>query len=101
MARDFIAQFNITAPVYVDPKRQMYRTLGMTANKINILNPKSIFAGLKASKKGFRQNKVQGDPWQLGGVLLVTPKGDIPYIYRSSYAGDHPDVDAVIEAIQQ
>ena len=66
---------------------------------MNLLNIKSILPGIKASQKGFSQSKVLGDPWQLGGVLLMQPSGATPYLYRSRYAGDHPNIDDVIQEI--
>lgn len=100
MAQDFIEQFAIKSPVYVDPKRHLYKALGLSASKLKVFSPGSIRAGLRASKKGFRQTKVQGDPWQLGGVLLMKPSGNISYLYKSAFAGDHPNVEDVIEEIK-
>ena len=100
MAQEFAEQFQIRAPIYVDPQRHLYQALGMSASKAKMLNPKVLWAGFKASQKGFRQTKLQGDPWQLGGVLLLKPSGEIPYLYRSKFAGDHPEVDAVLQALQ-
>ena len=100
MAQDFIEQFKISSPVYVDSKRVLYKALGLTASKMNLLNPKSVLPGIKTGKKGFVQGKVQGDPWQLGGVILLKASGEMPYVYRSSYAGDHPDLEQVIEKLK-
>tara|TARA_B100000683_G_scaffold246267_1_gene257787 strand:- start:1034 stop:1363 length:330 start_codon:yes stop_codon:yes gene_type:complete len=96
MAEDFIEQFNIRSPVYVDPARILYKALGFNASKMKMLSPSMVLSGMKAAKKGFIQGKLQGDPWQLGGVVLLHPSGEIPYVYRSAFAGDHPDVDDVI-----
>ena len=99
MAQDFIEKFQIQSPVYVDPKRILYKALGLSANKLKMLNPKMFVSGLKTAKKGFVQSKVLGDPWQLGGVVLLTPAGEMPYVYRSAFAGDHPGIDVVLQKI--
>jgi hypothetical protein len=46
-------------------------------------------------RRGFRQSKVQGDPWQQGGVAVVGPQcgGELPY----RYASKAPDDDAPLE----
>ena len=96
MAEDFVAQFKVQSPVYVDSQRILYKALGLTASKVNMLNPKMVLSGMKVAKKGFVQGNLQGHPWQLGGVVVLLPSGQMPYVYRSTFAGDHPEVNEVI-----
>ena len=48
---------------------------------------------------GFRQGRTQGDPWQLGGVLVVRPGGQVAYFHRSQNAGDHAPAGDVVRAL--
>ncbi|MDH3214324.1 MAG: SDR family NAD(P)-dependent oxidoreductase, partial [Myxococcales bacterium] len=43
---------------------------------------------------------VQGDPWQLGGVFVIRPGGDLTYRYVSREAGDHPPVEEILAALE-
>ena len=36
---------------------------------------------------------------QLGGVIAVRPDGSVPYVHLDRFAGDAPDVVAVIAAL--
>jgi hypothetical protein len=62
-------------------------------------NPRAGLNALRAIKGGFRQGRTQGDPNQQGGVLVVATSGEIKFHYISKVAGDHPDVDRVLEAL--
>ena len=54
------------------------------------LNPRGIFQYLR-SFKNFKQGKTQGDPWQLGGALIIKSSGEIAFSYLGQRGGDHPD----------
>lgn len=99
-ARAFREEFAIASPVYVDPERRAYAALGM---KRRALGPRAVLAtarnSLRALRAGFRQTDVQGDAWQLGGVLVLRPGGVVAYRYLSAAAGDHPPVDDLVAAI--
>ena len=102
--RHFAAAFKndrgITAPIYVDTKRESYRALGMKRGFFATLgNAASWRNTARALKSGFRQGLTRGDAWQLGGVLVVRPGGEIAFRYLSSAAGDHPPIEAVIAAL--
>ena len=69
------------------------------------LNWRLIRNLLRALRAGFRQQKVQGDPWQQGGVVVVT-RGADPKSVRLLHAeldraaGDPIDVDAVVASLR-
>lgn len=102
--RRFAAAFRdelaIAAPVYVDTERRAYRALGM---KRGVGSPRGLLAtagnAARAWRAGFRQTSVQGDAWQLGGVLVVRPGGRVAYRYASDAAGDHPPVEDILAAL--
>jgi len=99
-AQAFRDDLEITAPLYVDTERRAYRALGM---KRGVGSPLGALATVghaaRAWRAGFRQTSVQGDAWQLGGVLVVRPGGEVSYRHLSGAAGDHPPVDDVLAAL--
>jgi hypothetical protein len=99
-ARAFAEDFHIEAPLYVDPMRRTYRALGMGRPGILRLlaSPKVIAAGLRALRGGFRQGAIRGDPYQLGGVLVVRRSGELVFRHVAEDAGDHPDLGEVVRA---
>jgi hypothetical protein len=99
-ASAFVEDVGITTPVYVDPSRASYRALGMKRSLLStLLSPRTLRHALRALRSGFRQGRTQGDPWQLGGVLVVRPGGAVAFRYLSEEAGDHPPVEDVVAAV--
>ncbi|MFT5686884.1 MAG: hypothetical protein ACI8RZ_007841 [Myxococcota bacterium] len=100
-ARAFRQDFSVTVPILLDPSRQSYQLLGMVRGLSATFSGKTVVAGRRALKAGFRQGRTQGDPWQQGGVLVIRPDGSVPYRYLSSGAGDHPPPQEVIAALEE
>jgi hypothetical protein len=100
-ARAFVEETKIDLPVFVDEKRVVYRALGFRRPLLSFLSPKMFKRGAEARSEGFAQHGVQGDAFQLGGVLLLMPDGSKPYTYASRFAGDHPDLDVLKAAVQK
>ena len=99
-ARAFRDELGIAAPVYVDTGRRAYRALGMRRGVGSPLGAiATVGHAARAWKAGFRQTSVQGDAWQLGGVLVVRPGGEVAYRYLSQAAGDHPPVADILAAL--
>ncbi len=99
-AEAFRSDLGITAPTYVDTKREAYRALEMKRGFMRTLGSLDTWKGFgRALRGGFRQKGVQGDPWQMGGVLVVLPGGQVAYRYLSESAGDHPPVADVLAAL--
>jgi NAD(P)-dependent dehydrogenase (short-subunit alcohol dehydrogenase family) len=65
-----------------------------------MFSPSLPLHSLRALRSGFRPARVQGDVWQLGGVFVIRPGGDLTYRYVSSDAGDHPPVAAILAALE-
>jgi AhpC/TSA antioxidant enzyme len=99
-AQSFRSELGLTEPLYVDTARNSYRALGMKRGIIaTILSPATWRNMVRAWRGGFRQRGVKGDPWQLGGVLVVLPGGRIAYRFLSQASGDHPPVDEVLASL--
>jgi hypothetical protein len=99
-ARAFRDEFGIESPVYVDTERRAYEALGMKRGVLAAIGSfATVRAAARAARAGFRQGGVQGDAWQLGGVLVVRPGGGVLYRHLSSAAGDHPPLDDILSAL--
>jgi len=95
-ARAFRDRHTLTMPLFTDPDRQAFRALGMRSGAGTVLHPSVIARSLAALKAGFRQSRVAGDPFQLGGVVVIGVDGVERYRYVSRFAGDHPDPAAIL-----
>jgi dehydrogenase/reductase SDR family protein 12 len=68
---------------------------------VELLSPRLPRNALRALRSGSRQTGVQGDPWQLGGVFVIRPGGDLTYRYVSGEMGDHPPVEEILAALDE
>jgi len=63
-----------------------------------MIGVKSITQSFSALRSGFMPGSIQGNALQLGGAIVVTPEGNVTYLFRSSAAGDHPPLEVLLEA---
>ena len=97
----FRQDLGLTAPLYVDTPRAAYQALGMRRPIVGFLGVSTLKNGWRALSSGFRQKGIQGDPFQLGGVLVVLPPGLVAFRYLSDAAGDHPPVADILAALPE
>jgi NAD(P)-dependent dehydrogenase (short-subunit alcohol dehydrogenase family) len=98
-AQAFREDFALDGPLLVDPELSAYRAAGLRRGRVEMLSPRLAGNAWRALRGGHRQEGVQGDPWQLGGVFVIRPGGDLCFRYASREAGDHPPVDHILDAL--
>lgn len=101
--RRFAAAFredeNLDCPVLVDPELIAYRAAGLRRGRVELLSPRLPLNAVRALWNGHRQQEIQGDPWQLGGVLVLRPGGTLTYRHTSREAGDRAPLDDIVAAL--
>lgn len=85
--------------VLTDPSLEIYRRAGMKRGVAATLGPRTWLAALRATARGHRQTRVEGDAWQQGGVVVMARGGEIVYAQPNRDAGERPDLDAALAAI--
>jgi peroxiredoxin len=80
------------APIYTDPTLVAFRFCGFKRGFLNIVKPKTVINATKLHLEGHRQTQLQaqGDHWQLGGVVVVTPENQVVFHFISEALGDFP-----------
>ena len=91
--------FNLDGPLFVDPELKAYRAAGLRRGLVEVLSPCLPLNAVRALRNGVQQRSVQGDPWQLGGVFVVRPGGELTYRYISSEGGHHPPPHVILQAL--
>ena len=81
-----------------DPSRDSYKFLKFKSGLADVIGMKSYTQGFSALRAGFMPGSLQGHALQLGGAVVVVPEGKITYVFKSSAAGDHPSVEALLAA---
>jgi hypothetical protein len=87
-------------PLYTDPSLAAYTAAGLARGVGTVLNGRAALAALGALRRGFRQGRTQGDAWQQGGVLVVTPAQEVRYARAAAHAGDHADPAEIVAAVR-
>lgn len=99
-AATFREDFEIDFPVFVDPELEAYRAAGLRRGFFELLSPRVVANSVRALASGSRQTGVQGDAFQLGGVFVIRCGGGVAFAFRSRAAGDHANLDRVLQALR-
>lgn len=101
MAQDFAEQFKVGIDLYTDPSRKSYDVAGWRRPLASaVLGLGTVLkASRRAMKAGFRQGKVQGDAFQLGGVLVIGTDGTVLFEHGDKAAGDHASIEDIVRAL--
>ena len=99
-AASFREDFELDGPLLVDPELRAYRAAGLRRGRMELFAPRLPLNALRAMMGGSRQSGIKGDPWQLGGVFVIRPPGELTYRYVSSEAGDHPPLEGILAALE-
>lgn len=90
------------AEIFTDPGRESYEACEFHRSVGKAIGPKGIINGLKLFAQGHRQGKMSkdvGDLWQLGGIVLISKKGDLLFHYASAATGDYPSKDQIFASL--
>lgn len=98
-ANGFAEDLGLEERILLDPGLVAYRAAGLRRGRAELFSPRMIGNAVRAWKAGFRQTGVEGDAFQLGGVLVVRAGGDLVYRYASREAGDHPPIEEVLAGL--
>jgi hypothetical protein len=87
--------------MYVSRDLAAYKAFELIRGFWRSVGPASLYRGIYAMKKGFRQGSTAGDPWQQGGVFLIGPGDNLFFGHRDRFAGDLADLNQVLAAFRQ
>jgi len=100
-AKGFRESTGYVGPLFVDGEGVAYRAAALgRLRPWHLFSVRMIRNAMRAKKEGFRQSKVEGDPWQLGGTLVVAPGDRVLYAWRNRNADDDAPIEAVLAALR-
>lgn len=100
-ARMFAEDEGIDFTLWVDPEMKAYRAAGLRRGVGAVLSLRMVKHSVRALRGGFRQTKTQGDPWQNGGVFVITSAGATVFEQISREAGDHAEISEIVAALDR
>ncbi|MCK6551939.1 AhpC/TSA family protein [Myxococcota bacterium] len=98
-AKAFRDELGLDFPLFTDPSLATHAVMGLRRDVLSTFGPASLGHAVRALRKGFRQEKTMGDPWQQGGVFVLVPPDTERFAYVSTAAGDHAKVADVLAAL--
>ena len=96
-AADFIDYLELPFSVYCDRDGHAYSLAGMQRNFG--LNLSSVKDAWRSYQSGHRQDKIAGDVWQQGGVIVVSSIGKVLATIADKSAGDYIDIPSLVSKI--
>ena len=101
-AAHFRERFDLDLDLLVDTDRRAYKAAGTKVGSLSeLLGAKVIARGLRRARDSrVLQGRVDGHPAQLGGLMLVTPGGEAPWVHLSDDASDYPPNAVAIESVR-
>lgn len=99
-ARAFIEDERVPFPVLLDEDGAAAEIVGTnTLPVVGLVAPRQVAAGVRAVAGGNRQRRSGRRPFQLGATLVIAPGDVLMYEDFEDYAGDHADLDEVLEVL--
>jgi peroxiredoxin len=102
-AAHFRRRQKIELPVLADEDRASYGAVGAkVGNLADLVGPKVVAKGaLTTLRTGKLQGRTIGHPAQLGGTMVVTPDGAIPWSHMAKDASDNASPDEILAAVRR
>lgn len=98
-AQRYCPQLAPSATCLCDSDTAAHRTFGLKrGNLLQLAGPQVVVSALRAAQAGHSQGQTTGDPAVLSATFVVDQRGTIRYAYYSKFAGDHPDLTALLDA---
>ncbi|GAC1352561.1 MAG: hypothetical protein NVS3B20_11580 [Polyangiales bacterium] len=101
-AERFARQLDLKNPLVTDPTLEAFRRAGMKRGVLKTIGLQSIIHGIGAMRRGFKQSATKGDPWQQGGIVVVSALargGTVTMQHASGVAGEPTDFSLVVQAV--
>ena len=91
--------FPPSVTVLTDHSRQAYDLAGLKRSAVLTMGPHAWLPIARAMVKGFRQGRLQGDPWQQGGALVVQRGGALAFRHVSVGPGHNASPRSLLQAV--
>lgn len=99
-AKAFIEDEQVPYEVLLDEDGEAAEIVGTNRlTTLSLVKPSQVMAGARALLKGNTQHNAGRRPFQLGATLVIAPGDRLLYEDFEDFAGDHADLDEVLEAV--
>ncbi|XP_069736485.1 peroxiredoxin-like 2C [Phaenicophaeus curvirostris] len=104
--KPFCSLTGYTHEIYVDPQREIYKTLGMKrgeSNNVSVQSPhvksNTLLGSIKSMWRAMTSPAFdfQGDPAQQGGALILGPGNEVHFLHFDKNRLDHVPINTVLQ----
>jgi peroxiredoxin len=98
-AKEGLADNTPPFTIVCDPREKIFALYGVAPGNIfQYLAPSVLVKAMKASSRGFKHGKKEGQEMQLPAVFIVSPGETVTYAYYGKNIGDVPDNEVILNA---
>lgn len=99
--REYREREPIPYPILRDPERAAYRAFGLQRREraASIWRPRTFRYYVKNVVRGRLPHVARADYNQLGGDVLLSPSGEVGWVYRSEEPADRPSVEMILKEL--
>jgi len=92
---------SIPFQLFLDPSGRLLDRLGVRRQSLvrYVFNIAAWLRWLRALVTNRRQYRITGHYSDVPAVAVVSPGGQVTYVYRATGLGDYPDLDEVLAAV--
>jgi alkyl-hydroperoxide reductase/thiol specific antioxidant family protein len=98
-AKAFAERWKVAFPVLVSPDLSAYAAAGLERSYTAAINLTTLRRLVEVRAKGIRQTRTQGDAWQLGGALVLSPAGEVLFEQVAQHPADHVAPEDLLAAL--
>lgn len=86
-------------PVLRDPRREAYAAFGFDRRPIrSVWSPRTFWYYLRQALRGRLPHLTRSDYFQLGGDVLLSPDGEVCWVYTSREPADRPTIERILRS---
>lgn len=101
-ATEFLQGYRMPHPMICDPDKELYGHFGLgRGTPGQMFGPRMFLRGFGAVLRGHWVGMPIGDPWQMPGIFVIQPGGEVSWEYRSSDAADNLSLDELSRAVDE
>jgi hypothetical protein len=100
--RDFQRREPLPFPLLRDPRRAAYRAFGFERRSLaTVWGPRTLWYYVRRLLQGQRLPLTRGDPYQLGGDVVVRAGHRAGWRYPSAHPADRPRVASIMALLER
>ena len=101
VAENYVRETKLAWPILIDESLTLYSAYGMERGRVwDVWGPATMGVYFKLMSKGRMPRKPAGDVQQLGGDILIDPRGIVSIHHVGTGPADRPTIESILEIVR-